>query len=176
MKNNIVLLGYMGSGKSAVGKVLAEKSNLNFIDLDDYIEQKEQKKISAIFLEKGEIYFRKLETKYLKELITQKTNLILSLGGGTPCFGDNMEVVNSSENTLSVYLQTSIKELTERLYGERAKRPLIAHTKAKDELLEFIAKHLFERSSYYNTAKYVLKTDAKSISEIANEIIGLEIT
>ncbi len=176
MKGNIVLLGYMGSGKSAVGRVLAEKSNLDFIDLDDYIEQKEQKKISAIFSEKGEIYFRKLETKYLKELINDKSNFILSLGGGTPCFGDNMKLVNSSESTFSIYLQTSIKELTTRLYSERAKRPLIAHTKTKDELSEFIAKHLFERSAYYSNAKYILKTDVKSISEIADEILTIKIT
>lgn len=176
MKGNIVLLGYMGSGKSAVGRVLAEKSNLDFIDLDDYIEQKEQKKISAIFSEKGEIYFRKLETKYLKELINDKSNLILSLGGGTPCFGDNMKLVNSSESTFSIYLQTSIKELTARLYSERAKRPLIAHTQTKDELSEFIAKHLFERSAYYSNAKYILKTDVKSISEIADEILNIKIT
>ena len=168
--DNIILLGYMGSGKSAVGRFLAQQKSFSFIDLDEYIEEKEQKTIAEIFTLKGEIYFRKLEIKYLEEILNKASNTILSLGGGTPCFGNNMDFINGFKNWKSVYLRTSIKELTERLFEERKKRPLIAHNDSKEQLSEFIAKHLFERSIYYNKALVSLQTDDKSISEIALEI------
>lgn len=172
MEDNIILLGYMGSGKSAVGKALAKKIGAIFVDLDAYIEQKEEETIANIFAKKGEIYFRKLETKYLKEVLGNSNNTILSLGGGTPCFGNNMDVINSVQNTLSIYLQTSIATLVNRLYNERAKRPLIAHTSSKEQLSEFIAKHLFERSTYYNKARLTVKTDNKQIEELVSVILG----
>ena len=82
----IVLIGYMASGKSTIGRILADKLNYSFIDLDDYIEEKEQTSVSEIFKSKGEIYFRKLETTSLQALLNNKDNLVLSLGGGTPCY------------------------------------------------------------------------------------------
>lgn len=170
MKKNIVLLGYMGSGKSAVGKKLATHTNALFIDLDAYIEEKEGKKIADIFAEKGEIYFRKLESKYLKEVLLTEENIVLSLGGGTPCFAGNMEVVNLSVNTVSLYLQTSIATLAERLFPERQKRPLISHIETKEMLTEFIGKHLFERLSFYTLASHSISTDNKDINAIVQEI------
>lgn len=169
--NNIILLGYMGSGKSAVGKFLAQETGFSFIDLDEYIEQKEQKTIAEIFAQKGEIYFRKLETKYLDKILNNTSNAILSLGGGTPCFGDNMNLIKGYSNWKSIYLKTSINELSNRLFDERNKRPLIAHNSTKEQLSEFIAKHLFERSIYYNKALISIQTDGKSISKVASEII-----
>lgn len=170
MKKKIVLLGYMGSGKSAVGKQLAEHTNALFIDLDAYIEDKEHKIIADIFAEKGEIYFRKLESKYLKQVLETEENIVLSLGGGTPCFAGNMDVVNLSKNTVSLYLQTSIATLTDRLFAERKKRPLISHLDTKATLTEFIGKHLFERLSYYSLANHTISTDNKSIISIVDEI------
>lgn len=174
MKNNIVLIGYMGCGKSSVGRKLALRKQMTYLDLDDYIENKEGQSITAIFQEKGEVYFRKIETTYLNECLNELSNTVLSLGGGTPCFGTNMQSIMNAENALSVYLQASIGELSKRLYKERVKRPLIAHTKSMDELSEFIAKHVFERLDFYAQAKYTIKTDKKELSEIVVEIESLK--
>ncbi len=167
---NIVLLGYMGCGKSSIGIDLAAKMNMEYIDLDNYIEKKENKKIPQIFKDKGEIYFRKKETEYLKEIIDSRTNTILSLGGGTPCFSGNMEYIKETELVKSIYLKTSLDELVKRLIVEKEKRPLIAHISSDTELKDFIRKHVFERSFYYNQAAYHISTDKKSIEEIVEEI------
>ncbi|TDQ25541.1 shikimate kinase [Tenacibaculum caenipelagi] len=160
----IVLLGYMASGKSTIGRFLAEKMQILFIDLDAYIEEKENMSVSEVFSEKGEIYFRKQEHVYLKELLNKEGDFVLSLGGGTPCYAGNMNVLQSFTNVKSVYLKTSINTVLERLKNEKGQRPLIAGL-GKDELAEFIAKHLFERSYYYNQATYTLTVDNKSVEE-----------
>ncbi|WP_223548019.1 shikimate kinase [Aestuariivivens sp. NBU2969] len=167
----VVLIGYMASGKSTIGKMLAEKLNYDFIDLDDYIETSENKPVSNIFKTKGEIYFRKQETHYLKELLQSKNNIVLSLGGGTPCFGDNMDIVLNS-NAKSIYLRTSINTLVERLKTEKSKRPLIAHIETDESLIEFIGKHLFERVAYYNKANLILSTDNKAENDIVEELVA----
>ena len=168
---NIVLIGYMGSGKSTIGKNLSKITNFEFTDLDDYIQQKEGLTISQIFKTKGEIYFRKKEHLYLHELL-QKNNIILSLGGGTPCYGVNMEAVLNAEHAHSIYLKSSIPNLVHRLNPEKSHRPLIAHLKTEEELTEFIGKHLFERSFYYNQCHQTLVTDGKSIDAITEEIVA----
>ncbi|WP_428740375.1 shikimate kinase [Tenacibaculum sp.] len=165
----IVLLGYMASGKSTIGKILAEKRQIPFIDLDAYIEKKENMSVSEVFSGKGEIYFRKQEHVYLKELLEKKEDFVLSLGGGTPCYAGNMKVLQSSANVKSVYLKTSINTVLERLENEKGQRPLLADL-GKDELAEFIAKHLFERSYYYNQATYTLTVDNKSVEETTVEL------
>ena len=170
MKNNIILIGYMGCGKSSVGKKIATDNQMDYIDLDDYIEGKEKKTIKTIFKEKGEVYFRKIENKYLQECLNESSNTVLSLGGGTPCFGNNMQLVLAATHASSIYLQTSIGELSNRLFDERDKRPLIAHTNNKDELSEFIAKHMFERLSFYAESNFTVKTDNKTLLEVVSEI------
>ena len=90
----VVLMGYMGSGKSTIGKELATLLKYNFLDLDDYISEKENATISDIFKDKGEIYFRKKETEYLKEIINSYNDIVLALGGGTPCYGNNLKILN----------------------------------------------------------------------------------
>ncbi len=170
---NIVLIGYMGSGKSLVGKHLANKMKLEYLDLDDYIENQEKKTISKIFEDQGEIYFRKKESIYLKEVLDTFNNTIISLGGGTPCFAGNLETIKQKENTTSIYLQTSLKELTERLFKERSKRPIIAHLTTQEELKDFIRKHIFERSFYYNQTDNKVITDQKNADQITEEIISL---
>ena len=167
----IVLLGYMGSGKTTIGKIVANHLNIKFLDLDDYIEQQENLSVGLIFKNRGELYFRKKEREYLSQIFLTETNFVLSLGGGTPCFGDNMELVN--ENTAnSFYLNIGINELSERLKLEKNHRPMIAHVK-DDEMQEFIGKHLFERSFYYNKAHQKVKGDKNSPTEIAEMIINL---
>ncbi len=167
----LVLIGYMASGKSTLGQVLAKKLRYDFIDLDDFIEAAEKKSVSDIFKTRGEIYFRKKETYYLKDILNNKSNLILSLGGGTPCYSNNMQVILDSENVTSIYLKTSIPTLVERLKNEKDKRPLIAHLKTEELLTEFIGKHLFERSQYYSEAQVMITTDKKNQNEIIEEII-----
>ncbi|WP_303319072.1 shikimate kinase [Flavivirga abyssicola] len=167
----LVLIGYMASGKSTLGRILGKKLNYDFIDLDDYIEEKEQLSVSDIFKSKGEIYFRKKETFYLKELLDNKTNLILSLGGGTPCYSNNMDLLINKPNIKSVYLKASIPTLITRLKNEKSKRPLIAHIETDELLAEFIGKHLFERSQFYNLSEIILTTDNKKEEDLIEELV-----
>ena len=161
----------MGSGKSSVGKKLSKVLQYDYLDLDDYIQHHEGKSITEIFKTKGEIYFRKAESNYLEEIISIKVNTIISLGGGTPCYGKNMEVIKNSKNAKSIYLKTSISNLSDRLFLEKDMRPLISHLKNKEELKEFIGKHLFERSSYYNQSDIIINTDEKSLDEVVQSIV-----
>lgn len=166
----IFLLGYMGSGKSTVGKLLAERLKHRFVDLDQYIEDQEDEKISSLFQKKGEIYFRKKERAALDELLEMEEALIISLGGGTPCYGDNLQVIqNSAENT-TVYLKYSIPILLERLWKEKEHRPVISHLDDKEKLEEFIRKHLFERGFYYNQSNLILSCDEQSPEQICAAI------
>ena len=127
--------------------------------------------VKNIFDTRGEIYFRKVESQYLQELIHHINDTVLSLGGGTPCYGSNMTTILNSDNVKSIYLKASIPSLIDRLTNERNKRPLISHIKTNDELTEFIGKHLFERSAYYDQAHFKIITDNKSREEIVDEII-----
>lgn len=161
----IVLLGYMGSGKSVIGKILSKEMKINFIDLDSYIEKKENKTIKDIFKTKGEIYFRKIEKKYLKEIMFLDINAVVSLGGGTPCFGNNMELV--LKKGVSFYLKASAKTLAERLRAETVQRPLLSTIRAN--ITEYIAKHLFERSAFYEKANYTIDAE-KTPNQIVEQI------
>ncbi len=167
----VVLIGYMASGKSTLGKMLAEKLNYKFVDLDDYIEEIEKMTVSDIFKNKGEIYFRKQESFYLQEMLNTKNDIILSVGGGTPCFGNNMETILSAKNLKSVYLKASIPKLVKKLIKKKAKRPLIAHIETEEALTEFIGKHLFERSPYYSQAELIINIDSKSKNKIVEELM-----
>ncbi|NNC51131.1 MAG: shikimate kinase [Flaviramulus sp.] len=167
----LVLIGYMASGKSTIGNKLAKKLNYKFIDLDDYIKKKENLSVADIFKSKGEIYFRKQESHYLNELLQTKGNMILSVGGGTPCYSNNMELILQSRFVRSIYLKASISTLVKNLTKNKNERPLIAHLKTDESLTEFIGKHLFERISYYSQAEIQIITDAKSKKEIVEEIV-----
>ena len=160
----IVLLGYMGCGKSTLGAFIANKLNLSHIDLDDYISQKEGLTIGEIFKQHGEIYFRRQESHYLKEILESNSDIVLSLGGGTPCYGNNSAMIHQATN-LSFYIKLSIPSLVERLKFEQQKRPLIANLN-HDQLSEFIGKHLFERAPFYEQAHIKLDANNKSISEL----------
>ena len=165
----LFLVGYMGSGKSVIGKKLARILEYNYIDLDSYIEEKENTSIKVIFETKGEIYFRKIESLYLKELVPIE-NTIVSLGGGTPCYGNN-NLILESEKSLSIYLKASIQTLSDRLFEEKSKRPLIAHLETKNELSEFIGKHIFERSLFYENSTTIMKTDGLTVEEAVCNLI-----
>lgn len=167
----IILSGYMGSGKTEVGRALSEKNGLPFLDLDEQISAREGKSISEIFETKGEIYFRKREAEVLKDLLQSQEDFILALGGGTPCYGNNMALLKDKEEVTVVYLKTSLQELLKRLSGEREQRPLINHLDSAELLEDFIRKHLFERTYYYNQSDLIISTDGKTSEVIAGELL-----
>ncbi|MCT4622842.1 MAG: AAA family ATPase [Schleiferiaceae bacterium] len=161
----ISLVGYMGSGKSRIGKALADRLGLRFVDLDAEIERDEQKPISELMPIKNGLYFRKVERETLLKVL-DGDNFVLSCGGGTPCYYSNMQDINASSN--SFYLQLSPKELASRLMNEKEKRPLITNV-ADEDLLEFVAKHLFERKHFYEAATFTVR--AKEEESLLEEII-----
>lgn len=173
MVRTVFLIGYMGAGKTTVGKSLAKKIKYNFYDLDNYIELKERRTIENIFQEKNEVYFRKIEHKYLKELSTIKENKIISTGGGTPCFKTNLDLINSTENSISIYLKASVEVLMERLKNGIEKRPLISHLNESDKLKDYLNKHLFERSFYYEQSKIKVKTDGMNLNDVTKMILEI---
>lgn len=164
----VVLIGYMGSGKSVVSEKLAKKIGFEYLELDKLIEKKENKSIAEVFKTKGELYFRKLENQLFKEVLSNESDIVISTGGGTPCYFNNHTLLNS-EDCISIYLKTSIETLCNRLLNEKENRPLLSNLEP-DEMKEFIAKHLFERSYFYNQATYKVVVDDKSIDEIVSEI------
>ena len=166
----LFLVGYMGCGKSVVGSKLAEVLDYEFIDLDKFIEEKEGESIKKIFKNKGEIYFRNIENKYLNQVINFD-NTVISLGGGTPCYGNNMNFMLKADNALVVYLKTSIQILVDRLFTEKSNRPLIAHLELESDLTEFVGKHLFERAPYYEQSSCVIKTNELTIDGVVDHII-----
>ncbi|MGD1320499.1 shikimate kinase [Chryseobacterium sp. 2R14A] len=163
----ISLIGYMGSGKSHISKILSDKINFKLIDLDKEISWRNKLTIPEIFEKKGEIYFRKLERETLEEILATQENIVLSLGGGTPVYYNNMEIIN--HNSKSIFLRASISTLVERLSKQKEKRPLIAKITDED-LPEFIAKHLFERNIFYSKAQFSISTDNKTPEDIVKEI------
>ncbi len=167
----IVLIGYMGSGKSSIGKKLATVLKIPFMDIDLEIEKREGISISDIFYKKGEIYFRKLENSVLKELLSTQENFVLSTGGGTPCYGNSMDFILSKENVAAIYLKLGIETLSSRLYSEKNKRPLLSHLDSKEVLEDFVRKHLFERAYYYNQAHFVIENE-DGIDETVEKIIS----
>lgn len=167
----VVLIGYMGSGKSIISKKLSNFTEIPFVELDEMIEKRADMAIKSIFEKKGELYFRKLENELFKQLLEENSNMIISTGGGTPCYFNNHELMNG-ENIISIYLKASVETLYNRLIYGKQKRPLIAHL-SDNEVKEFIAKHLFDRIFYYNQAKYKINVDDKSIEEIVNEISNI---
>ena len=145
MVQRIFLIGYMGAGKTTMGKSLAQVMDLEFIDLDNFIEARHHKTIKEIFAEVGEEGFRQIERRSLEEVATYE-NVILSLGGGTPCFFDNMQVINQAGK--SVYLKPSEEVLLRRLIKGKHKRPLLAD-KTDDQILQVIREQLAWREPYY---------------------------
>ena len=166
----ISLIGYMGSGKSHIAKLLSDKLGIKLIDLDKEISKKNKMTIAEMFQKKGEIFFRRQERALLEEIVATEDSCILSLGGGTPAYYNNMELIN--QNSESIFLRTSVKNLTERLLKQKHKRPLIANISDQD-LPEFIAKHLFERNIFYNKAKYTVNTDDKTPEMVVEELCDL---
>lgn len=151
----IFLIGYMGCGKSTLGRNVSRITGIPFIDLDNFIETRFHASVKDIFAKKGEDGFRDIERRMLREVGSYE-DVIVACGGGTPCFFDNMDFMNEAGTT--VFLDTSLSKLHSRLLRGRHKRPLIAE-KNEDELKEFIITALEKRCPYYSKAKHVFKGD-----------------
>lgn len=162
----------MGSGKSTIGKSLASLMLFGFLDLDAYIEAQETMTIQQIFKEKGEIYFRKKESQYLKQILQERksTPCVISLGGGTPCYANNMCLLKNSTSVMSFYLKSNFKNLAARLWTEKETRPLLSNVQTIYDLEDFIRKHLFERQYYYLQSDHSIDVDTKNSTTIALEI------
>jgi shikimate kinase len=146
----IYITGFMGSGKTTIGKLLARKLGYRFVDLDKMIEEYEGKTITELFELHHENGFRLLEKKYL-QLTTQFEKTIISCGGGTPCFFDNIEIIN--KHGISLYLEMTVAALHTRLINSKTARPLIVG-KTDDELKDFIKAKLQERETFYKQAHF----------------------
>ena len=162
----VYLIGYMGSGKSSAGKLLAEKMKVDFLDFDRYIENETGKTIAEIFDTEGEEKFRELENQYLKKILN-KENTVVSLGGGTPCFHNNIELINKSGK--SVYLDMDVESLVKRLFKARNKRPLIRGLN-ETELKYFIEANLEKRKAVYEQAHFTVNASGLSVEEVSEEI------
>ncbi|MGB0255368.1 MAG: shikimate kinase [Flavobacteriaceae bacterium] len=170
--NIIILLGYMGCGKSTIGKALSELRNIPFIDLDDVLSKENNCTIPELFSQKGSKAFRQLEYDALLCVLKSTSHCILSLGGGTPCYFDTMQHI-SKVSPKVFYLNATADELASRLFPVRQGRPLISHLDTQEDLKQFIAKHLFERSPFYTQANYTIDVGEKTVKEVVNSISAL---
>jgi len=148
-----IIVGMPGCGKSTMAKYLCSQTSLTFYDLDKEIENNEGKKIKEIFRDKGENYFRKVESIVLKKIIKEKENFILATGGGTPCFNDNMKIIN--KYGISIFLNTSIDVLEKRI-SRNKKRPLFNNSiNLKTDLINLLEK----RNSFFSSSNYIIENN-----------------
>ena len=149
------IVGMPASGKSRLGKYISSMTDLCFIDLDLEIEKKLDSNVKDIFETKGEKFFRKFETKTLKEIIESESNFILATGGGTPCFNENMSIINNSG--VSIFIDVKREILHERI-SRNDKRPLLSGAVSLDKKLSELYK---ERIEYYQKSKYHVSKDVR---------------
>ena len=166
LPDKIILVGFMGSGKSSVGKELSKRLKIKYLDSDVCIEENEKKRINDIFEEDGEEAFRNMESDFLKNISLSKERFVLSTGGGMPCFNDNAKLIKNLGN--SFYLMASPDTILDRLKNDSS-RPLL-----KDgNKYEKISNLLLKREEFYKkAADIIIETDGKNIDEITDEIIG----
>lgn len=169
----VILLGFMGAGKTTLGKALSKKIGLPFYDLDTYIECQVHKTVRQFFDEQGEVEFRHIERDMLRE-VAEFENVVISCGGGTPCFFDNMEYMNRQGDT--VYLRTTPETILKHLAMSKVERPLLAN-KSREETLDFITGELAKRESCYQQAEYTLDVSVmdtyEKIQLFTRELCGL---
>ena len=172
MTESILLVGYMGCGKTKVGKKIAKKLGLDFYDLDSEIENEFSMSISKIFNKNGELSFRKIERSKLEKILLFKKPFVLSVGGGTPCYYNNMNLMNEKvKNT--VFLDVNPKILADRLFKRKSKRPLISEIQSLEDMQDYVSKHLFERYNFYKLARFTVKPNLISSKKTAYEIIKI---
>ena len=166
----IYLIGYMGAGKTVLGKMLALRMNLNYIDTDHFIENRYRKKVSDIFAIEGEERFRAMEHHALME-ISEYENVVISTGGGFPCFNDNMKVMN--DTGITVFLDVSVEELAARLGASKNVRPVL-EKRSGSALKDFIKENLARRILFYEQAHIRFNSSSmnsnKEVKMIANSL------
>ena len=162
----IYLIGFMGSGKSTIGRRLASVLGFDFVDTDRFIEMQHASTINEIFTQQGEAAFRKMERDLLQKL-QQHEFAVISTGGGLPCYDDNLDLMLASGKV--AYLKTSPKTLTHRLLRSQNERPLIKE-KTESELLQYIVEKLNEREHFYNRAHVVVQTEIFTMEELLQSL------
>ena len=167
----IFLIGFMGSGKTHWGQRLAAKLAMPFYDLDSLIVEKENRTVAEIFAEKGEEFFRFLEKETLEAITENQESFILSCGGGTPCFFNNIEFMK--KNGKVIWLNTAVDVLRQRLQRERLSRPLIAEV-SEDELQRYIVRKLSERRMYYQQADVTVSEENTNLDELIRILLQNE--
>ena len=165
----VYLIGYMGCGKTTIGKRLAKSLGWDVIDMDSRIENRYRKTIPDIFASEGEESFRKKERFILEELSALE-NVVVSTGGGAPCFFDNIDVMNATG--LCVYIRMTPEALAARLKNAKANRPLLKD-KTEEELADFIKEQLEKRRAFYEQARYVIDNDNGTPEEAVAKIAEL---
>ena len=163
----IFLVGYMAAGKTTLGRRAAQLLNIEFIDLDIYIEARYRKSVSELFAERGEAGFRDIERRMLHE-VAEFDNVLVATGGGTPCFFDNMEYMRS--RGVTVYLAASVPTLCQRLSRAKGKRPLVAG-KTPEELRGYVSEMLKQREDYYRQADYCFNADHYESTDSVDEAV-----
>jgi len=163
----ICLTGFMGSGKSTVGKKLAHRLNYHFVDLDDAITDFTAQSITDLFNVKGEEVFRRIESQILEEVLNDSKNSVISLGGGTVCFGTNLSLIKSK--AILVYLELPPKALFNRLVNAKSSRPLLANL-SDNELELYIQTKLSERESFYKQAHFTINGLSLNVDDILRTI------
>jgi shikimate kinase len=164
---NIILIGFMGSGKTSIGRKLARKLNYTFIDSDEWIATQENQTITSIFESKGETYFRELEYAFIQSL-HGKNEIVLSTGGGMPCYKNAMDLLNSLGTT--VYLQRSVLDLAHRVSHSKTKRPLVIG-KTPNELKQYIQSMLEIRNPFYEQAKWIADRKIQSHNQLIRFLV-----
>lgn len=169
--DRVFLVGYMGVGKTTIGKLLSKELGMQFFDLDVYIENRYRMTIQEIFAKKGEDKFRKIEQEMLHEVATFQ-NVLISTGGGTPCFYDNIDFMNKQGAT--VYIKASVEQLVSRLLASKNVRPII-RDKSPKELYTFVTTHLAEREQYYSKAKLTYTTERLiSLAHVNESVLAIK--
>ncbi len=160
----------MGVGKTTIGKKLAKYFDLDFIDIDQCIEKKFNCTIRDYFEKFGETSFRNEERIELERIIEEQNSAIVSVGGGLPCFFDNIQLMN--EKGITIYLHRPAKELFQRLKQGKSKRPLIANM-SDEKLLEFIEESLQHREKYYTKALFTADRNTQEPKKLAKLILSI---
>lgn len=170
MGTKLFLVGYMGCGKSSLGKKLSKATGFEFVDMDSVIEQREGATVSDIFHYAGEEYFRRAERALIEELAASQSDMIISTGGGVPTWADNMDYMNKAG--VCVYLRRTAKQIASRLSPHgRQKRPKLRGLN-DEELIAFMTENMAEREPFYSQASHIVECSERSDAEIIDIILS----